>query len=145
MLDIIKGKTAAITFIRVRYLDPKRRIPNFTREQMMIDKRRAACEKMADKLDAQIIRKYVEYCGGHNSIDQRPTLQRMLHVLDTLRDTTYLIISGDLTQLTRRADEMETILQKIDATGVRIITASSMNEGKQRLFKLPLSIEAHYR
>jgi DNA invertase Pin-like site-specific DNA recombinase len=100
---------------------------------------------MAKKLDAQIIREYIEYCGGHDSIGQRPTLQRMLHVLDTLRDTTYLIISGGLTQLTRRADEMETILQKIDATGVRIITASSMNEGKQRLFKLPLSIEAHYR
>ena len=137
MLDAIQNKTTAVTFIRVRHLDPKRRIPNFAREQTMIDTRRAACEKMDNKLDARIIREYIEYCGGHDSIGQRPTLQRMLHVLDTLRDTTYLIISGELTQLTRRADELGAILQKIDATGARIITAPSLSEGNRRLFRLP--------
>jgi DNA invertase Pin-like site-specific DNA recombinase len=145
MPETIQGKTTAVTFIRVRYLDPKRRIPDFAREQKMIDLRRTVCEKMADKLDTQIIREYIEYCGGHDSIDQRPTLQRMLHELDTLRDTTYLIISDSLTQLTRRADEMETILQKIDATGIRIITAPSLSEGEQRLFRLSLLIGTHYR
>lgn len=53
----------------------------------MINTRRAACEKMADKLDAQIIREYVGHCGGLDSIDQRPTLQHMLHELDTELDT----------------------------------------------------------
>ncbi len=69
----------------------------------------------------------------------------MLHELDTLRDTTYLIISGDLTQFTRRPDEMKVILQKIDATGVRIIIAPSLSQGERRFFKLPLPIEIHYR
>lgn len=146
MLDISKDKTTAVTFIRARYLDSKQKNPNFAREQIMIDTRRAACEKMADKLGAQIIREYVEYCGGLDSIDQRPTLQRMLHELDTLRDTTYLIISGRLTQFTRRADEIKIILQKINATGVRIITAPSLGEDKGRLFRLPpLPIETRYR
>ncbi|MBV9011229.1 MAG: recombinase family protein [Pseudonocardiales bacterium] len=122
------------------------RIPNFTREQIMIDKRRRACEKMADKLNARIIREYVEYCGGRDCIDQRPTLQHMLHELDTLRDITYLIISGSLTQFTRRRNEMETILQKIDATGARLITAPSPDEGKQRLFRLlQLQLLTRYR
>lgn len=146
MLDTIKAKITAVTFIRARHFNPRQRIPNFAREQIMIDTRRTACEKMADKLDAQIIREHVEYCGGLDDLDQRPTLQRMLHELDTLRDTTYLIISDGLTQLTRRADEMKVILQKIDATGVRIITAPSLNEDKGRLFRLPpLPIETHYR
>lgn len=92
------------------------------REQWMIEQQRVQCMALAERLNATVIREYVEY-GGVVAIDKRPQLKLMLDELRALRDVSYIIATGP-ERLARRLDDWAAIDLELAASGAKLVTVS---------------------
>jgi DNA invertase Pin-like site-specific DNA recombinase len=93
----------------------------------MIAWQRAACEQVAHKLGAQVLREYVEY-GGTGRLDTRFVVRFMLNELPARHDATYLIVDR-ADRLARHARDWAMISLKIQAAGAELIIATQTDTG----------------
>jgi DNA invertase Pin-like site-specific DNA recombinase len=96
--------------------------PNVNGGLDLIDVQRAQCMALAERLNATVIREYVEY-GGTAMLDKRPELKLMLDELRALRDIDY-IIAVDVDRLARRLDDWAAIDLELTTSGAKLVTVS---------------------
>lgn len=114
----------AVIFLRARLRGPHG--PDREQEQHMIAWQRAACERAAHKLGAQVIHEYVEY-GGTGRIDTRFAVRLMLNELHARHDATYLIVDR-AERLARQPHDRAMISLKIQAAGAKLIIAATQTD-----------------
>jgi DNA invertase Pin-like site-specific DNA recombinase len=111
----------AVAFLRARYLGSDH-AHDRSLEERMIDAQRQTCQQLADRLDATIIREYVEF-GGTGSIDKRPQLRLMLDELRALHDATY-VITENPDRISRRVADWNAVHLELEASGAKLVTAA---------------------
>jgi DNA invertase Pin-like site-specific DNA recombinase len=115
-----KGKVKrAALFLRARVLGRSGR--DDQAESHLIEGQRQACEQAAKRLQAAVVREYVEY-GGTGAIERRPVMRQMLDELLALRDVDYLVTPG-LDRLARSSADMAALQLTLEAAGVELVCA----------------------
>ena len=117
------SQTNAVMLLRARHLGGDDR-QSRAMERAMIAAQRQQCRQAVDRLNAHLVREYVEY-GGTGAIDKRPQLQLLLDELRMLRDVRYVIVSaGD--RLTRQVSAWHAIQFELEAASAELVIASAV-------------------
>lgn len=108
----------AIMFVRARHLGSNGRHPVY--EAMQVEAQRDACQKIAERLGADVVEEYIEY-GGTGKIERRPVVRQLLDRLRTDQDIDYLVVAS-LDRLARRRDDWAAISLELEAAHVELVT-----------------------
>jgi DNA invertase Pin-like site-specific DNA recombinase len=107
----------AVLFIRVRHVGPDEQAA----VEMQIAAQRTAGQQAAKKLNAKIVREYIER-GGTDHLERRPIVRQMLAELGQARDAAYVIAYGG-DRLARRGFDFIEIDDAIAAAGAELVFA----------------------
>lgn len=117
----MSGTKKVVIFIRARHVGRDETVAT----QMQIDRQREACQRIAQRLNTEVLEEYVEL-GGTDRVERRPVVRQMLAELDQTKDVAY-VITYSADRLARRATDSAAIREAVMAAGAEIVYAAGSN------------------